>query len=141
LQTANVRAGILSAREGAVPTQLLLGLGAEAEADLARRPSHHDAEDGAHEHDDFESFVVPMGEIAAPDALVSRMQEVAASHDVLRMKGFVAVRGRRLCLEVQAVGSRIRHQFVDHASPTGLVIIGQFGLDQVTISSAFADFA
>ena len=42
---------------------VLLGLGAAAEDDLAARPSHHDALDGAHEHDDFESFVVALPEI------------------------------------------------------------------------------
>ena len=39
------------------------------------RPSHHDAMDGAHEHDDFESFVVALPEIDAPDALVAGLRD------------------------------------------------------------------
>jgi cobalamin biosynthesis protein CobW len=105
---------------------------------LASRPSHHDAEDGAHEHDDFESFVVPLGEIDAPETLVQRMQKTASAHDILRMKGFVAVRDRRLRLEVQAVGHRIRHQYVAEATETGLVVIGTRGMDQAGIAAALA---
>jgi len=136
LQSANPRAAVLSAREGVVPPSVLLGLGAAAEADLAARPSHHDAEDGAHEHDDFESFVVPIGEIDAPETLVQRMQQTASAHDILRIKGFVAVRDRRLRLEVQAVGSRVRHEFVSGSTQTGLVVIGTRGMDQASIAAA-----
>jgi len=134
LGAENPRAGVVSAREGAVDIAVLLGLLAGAEDDLDRRPSHHDAEDGAHEHDDFESFVVPVGEIDAPEILVTRMQAVAAAHDVLRMKGFVAVRGRRLRLEVQAVGARVRHQYVEGAMVGEVVVIGLAGLDRDAIT-------
>ena len=54
---------VVPAQEGRLDPAVLLGIGAAAEADLAARPSHHDAEDGAHEHDDFESFVVPLPEV------------------------------------------------------------------------------
>ena len=54
---------MIAAHEGRVDVAVLLGLGAAAEDDLAARPSHHDALDGAHEHDDFESFVVPLPEL------------------------------------------------------------------------------
>jgi cobalamin biosynthesis protein CobW len=136
LAAANPRAGVISAREAGVPVAVLLGLGAAAEADLAARKSHHDAVDGAHEHDDFESFVVPVAEIDAPETLVRRMERVASSHDVLRIKGFVAVQNRRLALEVQAVGARVRHQFVSFSGETGLVVIGLRGLDQSSITAA-----
>jgi cobalamin biosynthesis protein CobW len=141
LESANPRAAVLTAKEGAVPPAILLGLGAAAEADLAARPSHHDAEDGAHEHDDFESFVVSIGEIDAPETLVQRMQLAATAHDILRMKGFVAVRDRRLRLEVQAVGRRVRHQFVTQSVATGLVVIGTRGMDQAAIAASLVGFA
>ncbi len=47
---------IVSTREGRVDPQVLLGLQAGAEDDIASRPSHHDAE-AEHDHDDFDSFV------------------------------------------------------------------------------------
>ena len=63
-------AALVTATEGRVDLAVLLGLDAAAEDDLATRPSCHDAEDGEHEHDDFDSFVVPVPETAAPDALL-----------------------------------------------------------------------
>src|SRR6478752_10293621 len=76
---------VVAAREGRVDADVLLGLGARAEDDLAARPSHHDALDGAHEHDDFESFVVSVPEVRDADDLLARLQTVAETHDVLRI--------------------------------------------------------
>ena len=47
----------VDAAHGALPAHVLLGLEASAEDDIAGRPSCHDLE-LAHDHDDFESFVV-----------------------------------------------------------------------------------
>jgi cobalamin biosynthesis protein CobW len=136
LAAANPRAGLIAAHEGAVDPLVLLGLAAAAEDDLAARPSHHDAEDGTHEHDDFESFVVPVAEIEAPERLVASIQSIAAGHDVLRMKGFVAVRDRPLRLEVQAVGARVRFNYVtDAPAESCLVVIGTRGMDQAAIAA------
>ncbi len=132
---------IVAAREGRVDIGVLLGLDAAAEGDLAARPSHHDALDGAHEHDDFESFVVPVAETGAPDALLERLRAVAAAHDVLRMKGFVSVAGKPLRLAIQGVGGRFRQHF-DRAWKSGearaghLVVIGLTGLDRMAIVAA-----
>ena len=68
---------VVAVQEGRVDADVLLGLGAAAEDDLAQRPSHHDALDGAHEHDDFESFVVSVPEIGDPADLLARLQAVA----------------------------------------------------------------
>ena len=125
--------------EGKIDPAVLLGLAAAAEDDLAARPSHHDAEDGAHEHDDFESFVVPLTEIEAAEPLLARLVATSEAHDILRMKGFVAVRGKPMRLAVQGVGGRFRHQF---DQPWGaergghLVVIGRAGLDRAAISAA-----
>lgn len=132
---------VISTREGRVDPAVLLGVGAAAEDDLAARPSHHDAVDGAHEHDDFESFVVGLPEIESPEALVARLQNVAESHRVLRMKGFVAVRGKPMRLTVQGVGHRFRHHFDRPWTGTELrqghvVVIGETGLDRAAIETA-----
>jgi cobalamin biosynthesis protein CobW len=132
---------VVPTREGKVDLAVLLGLGAAAEDDLAARPSHHDAVDGAHEHDDFESFVVALPEIESPEALVARLQDVAETHQVLRMKGFVAVRGKPMRLTVQGVGLRFRHHFdrpwsVSEARQGHVVVIGETGLDRAAIEAA-----
>ena len=96
---------------GACPWTALLGLGAAAEDDLAARPSHHDAEDGAHEHDDFCSFVAELGEVTDADALVARIGETVRTHDILRVKGFCAVAGKNRMLAIEGVGPRIRREY------------------------------
>ncbi len=136
-------AALVHAVEGKVDLSLLLGLDAAAEDDLASRPSCHDAEDGAHEHDDFDSFVVPMGEVSAPDALLRHLAELAGAHDLLRIKGFVSVAGRPMRLAVQGVGTRFRQHY-DRAWLPGearaghLVVIGQTGLDRDAITAALS---
>ena len=129
--------------EGRLDPAVLLGLGAAAESDLAARPSHHDAVDGAHEHDDFESFVVALPEIGAAEALVAGLRLVAEQHDVLRMKGFAAVRGKPMRLLVQGVGARFRQEFDRAWRPGedragGVVVIGRTGLDRAAIERAVA---
>ncbi len=132
---------VVAAREGRVDVGVLLGLGAAAEDDLAARPSHHDALDGAHEHDDFESFVVALPEIDDADALLARLKAIAETHDVLRMKGFAAIAGKPLRLAVQGVGARFRSAF-DRAWSQGeprqghIVVIGETGLDRAAIEAS-----
>ena len=132
---------IVPAREGKVDPAVLLGIGAKAEDDLDQRPSHHDALGLEHEHDDFESFVLALPEIGSPDALVARLREVAESHQILRMKGFVPVCGKPMRLAVQGVGTRFRHHF-DRRWSDGeprrghLVVIGETGLDRAAIEAA-----
>ena len=98
---------------------------------------------GAHEHDDFESFVVPLAETAAPDALVARLRQVAETHGVLRIKGFAAVQGKPMRLAIQGVGPRFRQDF-DRPWAAGepraghVVVIGQTGMDQAAITAGIA---
>ena len=101
---------ILSISEGVIDPRVILGLGAAAEDDLAARPSHHDGEDG-HEHDDFNSIVVEMGEIDDPDALVERVRRLAREGNILRVKGYLAVKGKPMRMLLQAVGERVRVQY------------------------------
>ena len=133
---------IVPAREGALDIAVLLGLDAAAEEDLAARPSHHDGADD-HEHDDFDSFVVPMPEAASAEALVEKLSKIAGEFDILRMKGFASLPGKPMRLAVQGVGTRFRHHFdrpwaPDEARDGQLVVIGQSGLDKTAIAAAIA---
>jgi cobalamin biosynthesis protein CobW len=146
LVAAETRSGvkIVHADHGAVDIAALLGITAAAEDDLDSRKSHIDGLDEGHDHDDFDSFVAAGGEVADLDALVARMAALIAAHDVLRIKGMVAVSGKPGRLIVQAVGPRIQH-FYDRAWAAGearrtqLVVIGQKGLDRAAIEAGLAD--
>lgn len=115
--------------DGMIDPAVILGLSAAAEDDLAARPSHHDGED-EHEHDDFDSIVYEGGEIDDPAALSARIEALARAQDVLRVKGYAAVRGKPMRLLVQAVGARVRTQYdrpwrSDEARTTRLVVIAE----------------
>ena len=128
---------LIATREGKVPVGVLLGLSAAAEDDLAARPSHHDNEEG-HDHDDFESFIVDVPELASPADLVARAKDIASMHDVLRVKGFAAVDGKPMRLLLQGVGQRVDSRY-ERAWAIGekrigrMVVIGQKGLDREAI--------
>lgn len=130
----------LRASHGRIDAGVLLGLGMEAEADLDSRPSHHD--DGhEHDHEDFDSFVIDLGPDLDSETLLDRLATAIAEHDILRVKGFLAVPGKSMRLAVQAVGGRVQRYFdrdwteADIRS-SRLVIIGHHGLDQTAITAA-----
>lgn len=130
---------VLRTRMGAVDPLVILGLSSAAEDDLAARPSHHDLEDG-HDHDDFESFAVSLPEVADPEALEARLIAAIEAHDVLRLKGFLAVPGKAARHVVQAVGTRIERYFDRPWKPgeerlSRLVVIGQKGMDREAIEA------
>lgn len=101
---------MLSMTEGVIDPRLILGLNAAAEDDLAGRPSHHDGEDD-HEHDDFDTIVVDLPEVADPEALAAAIVRLAEEQQILRVKGHVAVTGKPMRMLVQAVGGRVRMQY------------------------------
>jgi cobalamin biosynthesis protein CobW len=128
---------MLAVTDGAIDPQVILGLNAAAEDDLAARPSHHDGE-GDHDHDDFASLVVELPEITDIDALTRAVGRLAREHNVLRAKGYLAVAGRPMRLLLQAVGERVRHQFDQPWGTTPrqsrLVLIGEQGdIDEAAI--------
>ena len=132
----------IAVADGKVDAALLLGLGVGTEADIDNRRTLHDAE-LEHDHDDFDSFVVPLGEIAEPSALSARVAALAENFDVLRVKGFAAVAGKPLRLLVQAVGGRVNHQYdrpwrATEARQGQLVVIGLKGLDRAAVTRALA---
>jgi cobalamin biosynthesis protein CobW len=136
------RVKVIPVADGKVDAGLLLGLGVATEDDIANRRTNHDAEE-EHDHDDFDSFVVPVSEVADPAALAARVADLAEKFDVLRVKGFAAVAGKPLRLLVQAVGARVTHQYdrpwgTTEARDGRLVVIGLKGLDRAAVTRALA---
>ncbi|HHB81020.1 MAG TPA: cobalamin biosynthesis protein CobW, partial [Aliiroseovarius sp.] len=149
---------VVRAAHGALPVEVLLGQGAAAEDDMAARHElhhhHHHDDDGDdhddhhhdhhhdHGHDEFESFVVERGEVADPAAFAEQVAATIRAHDILRLKGFVAVEGKPMRLTLQAVGPRVDSYFDQPfgATPrsTRLVVIGEAGLDQAAITKALS---
>ncbi len=101
---------IVEVVDGVVDPRIILGLGAAAEDDLAARPSHHDGA-GDHHHDDFDSVVIEVPELADPAELTARIVTLAETRNILRVKGYAAVAGKPMRLLVQAVGARVRQQY------------------------------
>ena len=151
--TDAVRPGVrvVQSSMGALPVEVLLGLGTAAETDMEARHEihhhhHHDDEDDDHDHDhdhghdDFESFVVTRGEIADPKSFADHVAETIRAHGILRLKGFAAVAGKPMRLTLQAVGPRIdtyyAQPFGTAPRETRLVVIGQTGLDRAAIEKA-----
>ncbi len=131
---------IVTVSDGKVDAGALLGLGVGTEDDIANRRTHHDAEE-EHDHDDFDSFVVSLSEIADPAALAARVSGVAETFDVLRVKGFAAVANKPMRLLVQGVGPRVTHQYdrpwtAAETRQGRLVVIGLKGLDRAAVTRA-----
>ena len=101
---------IIPMTEGVIDPRVVLGLEAAAEDDIDARPSHHDGHDD-HEHDDFESVVIDMGEVADVATLEAAVLRLAHEQKILRVKGYIAVQDKPMRLLVQAVGERVRSQF------------------------------
>jgi cobalamin biosynthesis protein CobW len=134
---------VITVADGKVDQALLLGLGVGTEDDIANRRTRHDDEP-EHDHDDFDSFVVPLGEVAEPSALAGRVAALAENFDVLRVKGFAAVTGKPLRLLVQAVGPRVTHQYdrpwaAAEPREGRLVVIGLKGLDRAAVTRALIE--
>jgi cobalamin biosynthesis protein CobW len=137
-------AKLLATRHGRIEAQVLLGLASAAEDDVANRLSHHELEgEGEHDHDDFESFVVPVAEMSDRAAVLARIASALEQHAILRLKGFLALAGSPSRLVVQAVGPRIETYFDRPWTPEerragALVVIGLTGLDRPAIAAALA---
>ena len=129
---------IVAVSDGKIDPAALLGLGIGAEDDIANRRTLHD-EETEHDHDDFESFVVPLPEVPDPAVLAKRVAALADTHNVFRVKGFAAVAGKPMRLLVQAVGARVSHQYdrawtASDERQGSLVVIGLKGLDRTAVA-------
>ncbi|VAV96519.1 CobW GTPase involved in cobalt insertion for B12 biosynthesis [hydrothermal vent metagenome] len=140
---------VVKATMGALPVEVLLGQGIGAEGDLeARHELHHhhhgdeDDDHHAHDHDEFESFVVTRPEITDPAAFAAQVADVIRAHNILRLKGFAAVTGKPMRLTLQAVGPRVDsyfdQPFGQAPRQTRLVVIGGAGLDRAAIDAALS---
>ncbi len=139
-QEARNGTGIIKSANGIVDVNALLGMGLASESDLSGRESHHELhhEGGEHEHDDFTSFSLSMPASENKIELISLIEEIIKQHDILRLKGFAAIKGSDARLVIQAVGSRVNSWFdrafnEGESRKTSLVVIGQKGLDEKAI--------
>ena len=84
--------------------------------------------------------MVERAEVTDPAAFAEQVAGVIRAHDILRLKGFVAVAGKPMRLTLQAVGPRVDtyydQPFGDAPRTTRLVVIGQAGLDRAAIAEA-----
>ena len=74
-------------------------------------------------------------------AFAAQVVDVIKAHDILRLKGFVAVEGKPMRMTLQAVGPRIETYFDQPFSgtrETRLVVIGEAGLDRAAIETALS---
>jgi cobalamin biosynthesis protein CobW len=132
---------VIRAAHGEVTPAALIGLGVAAEDDVANRPTHHErAGEVDHDHDDFDSFDVTLGDVADADAFLAHLSAVIRRHGVLRLKGFAHVAGKPMRLVVQAVGPRVDSYFDrpwrdGEARATRLVVIGETGFDRAGIEA------
>jgi cobalamin biosynthesis protein CobW len=139
--TGRLRGGVkaLPTRHGKVGLEVLLGLEAAVEDDLAARPSHHDMEEG-HDHDDFESFAVTLPVVDDLAVLEARLNRALERFDILRLKGFLHVAGKDMRHVVQAVGTRLQRYYdrpwgKDEDRASRLVVIGLKGLEREAITA------
>lgn len=129
---------MIKTSHGKIDTRVLLGLDAAAEDDLAARPSVHDDAD-EHEHDDFDSYILDIGEVASLDKLLDKLQTAIESHGILRVKGFLSLAGKDMRMVLQGVGNRLQHYYdrdwnPEEARISKLVIIGEHDMDQSAIT-------
>jgi cobalamin biosynthesis protein CobW len=135
-------ARLVPTRHGKMDVTALLGINAAAEDDLDTRKSHHELHgEEDHDHDDFETFIVDVGEVDDREGLLKRIEQTIRDHDILRLKGFAALRDTPSRLLIQAVGPRINSYFDrpwrdSEPRTSSLVVIGLKGLDESAISSA-----
>ena len=150
----NSRTGVqvIKSTNGALPIDVLLGQGVAAESDMKSRHElhhHHEHDENGdhvhheHDHDDFESFVFSFGEIVHEELFIDKIMSIMKEHDILRLKGFIAVKDKPMRMTIQAVGPRIDtyydQPFGTDLRATKLVVIGQSGLDQNAIKTALSD--
>lgn len=137
--------GLIKASHGAVDIGALFGLEFGSENHMDDRPTHHERDhgDAPHEHDEFDSTVIDLPEFDGRKILVARIEAVIRAHDILRLKGFAALKGAGARLAVQAVGPRVTTYFDRPFAPgeareTRLVAIGVSPLAKDAIALALA---
>ncbi len=138
LREARPGTGMMRGQGGGLSPDVLLGLSAASESDMAGRESHHDLEGEEHDHDDFTSFVVKPAPADSLETVRARVQKALGVPGVLRIKGRSGVRDRAGAVVVQAVGARVEAYFTPAAEAPSLVVIGLRDMDRGAIEAALA---
>ena len=121
---------IVTASQGAIAPDILLGFNAAVEDNLDSRPSHHDGE-AEHEHDDdINSIELILDRAFEPQALIDKLKQLVQKQEIYRIKGFVSVPNKSMRLVLQGVGNRFdtfydRLWQPDEQKQTRLVLIGR----------------
>ena len=128
---------IVTASQGEIEPDLLLGFNAAVEDNLDSRHSHHDHEE-EHEHDDnINSIELVLDRAFDPQALIESLKQLLQEHEIYRVKGFINVSNKPMRLVLQGVGNRFdtfydRLWQSDEPRQTRLVLIGH-NLDRHTV--------
>ena len=96
---------------GDIDSSLILDLEMQSEKDMSSRKSHHDRVHDEHDHNDFENFVLVLDQIDDLEVFTKKLKKLLDKNQILRTKGYLAVKNKPMRLLVQAVGSRLRTQF------------------------------
>jgi cobalamin biosynthesis protein CobW len=134
---------IVTASQGEIEPNLLLGFNAAVEDHLDSRHSHHDHEE-EHEHDDeINSIELVLDQAFDPQVLTSNLKQLLQEQEVYRVKGFVYVPNKPMRLVLQGVGNRFdtfydRLWQPDEPRQTRLVLIGQ-NLDRNLVEKRLID--
>ena len=143
--TPHLRPGarVVKAAHGRVPPDLLLGLDAAAEDDLASRRSHHDGLDEEHDHDEFESFVMaPRPRLTTPPPSRPGSASQRTHTACCAPRASSMSRGSGGGWVVQAVGhprstaTSTADWRTDEARESRLVVIGLGPLDRAAVEAA-----
>jgi len=140
---------LVRTQKGEIDMTALLGIESESEMDMEERMSHHERHHAAegdghhhhnHEHDEFDSFSIRLPEVANKKQLNDAVEGVIRKHDILRLKGFAAIKDAPARLSLQAVGPRIDTYFdrpwtSGEERGTALVVIGQAPLNRAQITA------
>ncbi|MBL0337984.1 MAG: cobalamin biosynthesis protein CobW [Rhodospirillaceae bacterium] len=129
-------AKIINSRFGQIPTEILLGIGAEAEENLDSRLSHHDQHpEEDHGHAEFTSFSIPLPVIQEVSSYIKTFEQLLNNPGVLRIKGFAKVAHKPMRLVIQGVGARVNYHYdrpwkKQEKEQGVLVVIGDHRLDE-----------
>jgi cobalamin biosynthesis protein CobW len=125
---------VIAARNGQIGNNMLLGIAAAAEDQIESLHTHHDhhhhhGEQHRHAHDNFDSMLIPLGEVDS-DKLVDIIDGLVRQYEIYRVKGFVAIPGKPMRQVIQTVGTRTERYFdrrwrIGETPQTRLVVIGQ----------------
>ena len=142
---SQVRDGVLfiESSNASVSSDAILGLGFASEETINERKTHHDYHhhnDDDHNHDEFNSFTIELGEIKNIDKLEKDLLSVVKKYNILRVKGFIYNPEKSMRQVIQGVGPRFTKYFdrpwkEDEVKSTRLVIIGLQDINPEQIES------